>query len=178
MQQHSYLGLANYPVLSIVKGVDHDVEHGEDILMLGYGAVLMAPFFAPIAPPNILLPLMALSFVLSVYFSHRNFQRIQRKLATATTMLESQDLSILRPITDIVKEHSQQSLTESFNPLKNPMRTAKSFLGGILINPFWVPIFYTLGMQFVEDNQVCLLNKAVITVEDKIKYCQSKNLRE
>lgn len=170
MQQHSYLGLTNHPVISIVTGVDHDVEHGEDILMLGYSLVLMAPFFAPIAPPRILLPLMALSFILSVCFARRNFHSIQRKLATATTMLENQELSVLRPITDIFQEYPQQSLTESFNPLKNPLRTAKSCLGGLLINPFWMPIFYTLGMQFVEDKQLYLLNKAVINVENKIKH--------
>lgn len=168
MQQHSYLGLTDHPVVSIVKGVDYDVEHGENILMLGYSFVLMAPFFAPFLPPKILLPLMTLSFILSVCFSRRNFHNIQRKLATAITMLESQELLALRPITDIFKEHPQQSLTESFNPLRNPRRTLKSCLGGLLINPFWMPIFYTLGMQFVEDNQLYQLNKAVISVEDKI----------
>lgn len=169
-QQPSYLGLTNHPVVSIVKGVDRDVERGEDILMLGYSAVLMASFFAPIAAPKILLPLMALSFIVSVCFARRNFHSIQRKLATAIIMLESQELSVLRPITDIFKEHPHHTLAESFNPLKNPMRTTKSLLGGLLINPFWMPIFYTLGMQFVEDKQLYLLNKAVISVEDKIKH--------
>lgn len=170
MQQHSYLGLTNHPVVSVVKGVDHDVERAEDILMLGYSAVLMAPLFAPIAPPKILLPLMALSFILSVCFARRNFYGIKQKLATAITMLESQELSILRPITDIFKEHPEQTLSDSFNPLKNPKRTLKSVLGGIIMNPFWMPIFYTLGMQFVEDKQFFLLNKAVICVEDKTKH--------
>lgn len=170
MLQHSYLRLTNHPVVSIVKGVDRDVERGEDILMLGYSAVLMAPFFAPFAPPKILLPLMALSFIVSVCFARRNFHGIQRKLDTAVITLESQELSALHPITEIFKEHPQQTLSDSFNPLKNPKRTAKSFLGGILMNPFWMPIFYTLGMQFVEDKQFFLLNKAVISVEDKTRH--------
>ena len=172
MQQHSYLGLTHHPVVSIVQAVDHDVERGEDMLMLGYSAVLMAPFFAPITPPRILLPLMALAFILSVCFTRRNFHHIQKELATAISLLESQHLSLLQPIIDIFKEHPQQTLTEGFNPLKNPMRTLKSFAGGILINPLWMPIFYTLGMQFVEDKQLYLLNKAVIDVEDNIKHRQ------
>jgi hypothetical protein len=170
MQQHLYQELTNHSVQSIVIEIDHDVERGEDILMLGYSAVLMAPFFAPFLPPKILLPLMTLSFILSVCFTRRIFQGIQQKLATVITMLENQELSLLRPIIDIFKVHPQQSLTEGFNPLKNPMRTAKSLLGGLLINPFWMPIFYALGMQFAEDKQLYLLNKAVITVEDKIKH--------
>lgn len=169
-QQHSYLGLTHHPVISIVKSVDRDVERGEDILMLGYSLVLMAPLFAPLVPPRILLPFMALSFILSVCFARRNFHSIQRRLDTAILMTETQDLSVLRPITDIFKEHPQHTLTEGFNPLKNPLRTLKSFLGGILINPLWVPIFYTLGLQFAEDKQLHLLNKAVISVEDKIKH--------
>jgi hypothetical protein len=169
MQKHSYLELTDRPVVSIVTGVDHDVERGEDILMLGYSLVLMAPFFAPIAPPRILLPLMALSFILSVCFARRNFHHIQQNLAKDITTLESQELSLLRPITDIFKEHPQQSLSDGFNPLKNLRRTVKSCLGGLLMNPLWMPIFYTLGMQFAEDKLLFLLNKAVISVEDKIK---------
>jgi hypothetical protein len=37
-----------------------------------------------------------------------------------------------------------------------------------MINPFWGPIFYMLGVQFVEDKQLVVLNKAVIEVEDKV----------
>ena len=176
MQQHSYLGLSHHPVLSIVTGVDHDVERGEDILMLGYSAVLMAPFFAPFTSPKILLPLMALSFMLSVCCARRNFHGIRQKLANAILMIESRELLILRPISDIFKEYPQQSLTDSFNPLKNLKRTLKSLLGGLLINPFWMPIFYTLGMQFVEDKQLFLLNKAVICVEDKIKHWYGESI--
>ena len=150
--------------------VDQDVEHGENILMLGYSLVLMAPLFAPITPPRVLLPLMALCFILSVCFARRNFYNIQKKFATAILMTEHQDVSVLRPITDIFKEHPQHTLTDGFNPFKNPMRTLKSFLGGILINPLWMPIFYMLGLQFAEDKQLHLLNKAVISVEDKIKH--------
>ena len=170
MQASSSFDLAHHSVVSIVETVDHDVERGEDTLMLGYSAVLMSPFFAPIAPPHILLPLMTLCFILSVCSARRNFQGIQQKLTTAIATLEDRELWVLRPIMDIFKEHPKHTLTESFNPIKNPMRTLNSFVGGLFMNPYWMPIFYTLGMQFVEDKQFYLLNKAVISAEHKIKY--------
>jgi len=76
----SYLDLAKHPVVSMVKSVDQDVERGEDMLMLGYALVLMAPIFAPIAPPHVLLPLMAIAFVASVCMARRNFHSIQKKI--------------------------------------------------------------------------------------------------
>jgi hypothetical protein len=36
-----------------------------------------------------------------------------------------------------------------------------------MINPFWMPIFYMLGLQFAEEKQLGLLNKAVIKIEEK-----------
>lgn len=47
------------------------------------------------------------------------------------------------------------------------MRTAKSVLGSVAINPFWMPIFYMLGLQIAEEKQLRLLNKAVISAEQK-----------
>ena len=38
-------------VSAIVKGIDRDVERGEDILMLGLGIVMLSSTFAPVAPP-------------------------------------------------------------------------------------------------------------------------------
>lgn len=166
--QHSYLELNHHPVVSIVKGVDKDVEYSEDILMLGYIVVLMAPLFAPIAPPKILLPLMALCFILSVCFARQNVYRIQQKFNTAIAMLEQRDLSALQPIMNFFKVHPQYTLADGFNPLKNPVRTVKSFLGGVLLNPLWMPIFYALSLQFAEDSQLTLLNQAVITVENQV----------
>ncbi len=165
-----YLHLEPHPIVAIVKGVDQDVEHGEDILMLGYSMVLMAPLFAPIAPPHILLPLMALCFIVSVCWARANFYTIHRRLLSSTELVTDRDLSVIKPIEDIFSQHPQYTLTVGFNPLKNLLRTAKSFLGGLLINPFWMPIFYVLGLQFAEEKQLQLLNKAVISVEKRIQY--------
>ncbi|MGY6275685.1 hypothetical protein [Methylomonas sp. MgM2] len=169
-QTNVYTDSVRHPVVAIVAGVDKDVERGEDVLMLGYSLVLMAPIFAPIAPPKVLLPLMALAFVVSVCVARLNFLRIRDRLALASLNLDSVDLSLLRPINEIFVEHPKTSLTQGFNPLKNLMRTAKSILGAMMINPLWMPIFYALGLQFVEDKQFGLLNRAVIEVEQKIVH--------
>ena len=42
-------------VSDILKGIDRDVERGEDALMLGLGAVMLSSTFAPVAPPIVLL---------------------------------------------------------------------------------------------------------------------------
>jgi hypothetical protein len=176
---NAYLDLAKHPVVSMVKAVDQDVERGEDILMLGYALVLMAPIFAPIAPPHILLPLMAIAFVTSVCMARRNFHGIQKKLSAAMTVTQKHDLSALRPITDVFAEHPKHTLADGFNPLKNLLRTLKSVLGALLINPFWMPIFYVLGLQFLEEKQLQLLNKAVINVEKRIAHlCPKESIDE
>lgn len=167
-QRAVYLNLAEHPVVAIVTGVDHDVERGEDILMLGYGFVLMAPLFAPILPPQVLLPLMAAALVLSVCMTRANFQGIRRKLYQAIDEIAHHDLSVLCPIDEVFAEHPKHSLVDGFNPVKNPMRIAKSLLGALMINPLWLPIFYMLGLQFAEEKQLSLLNKAVILAEDKV----------
>jgi len=167
---NSYLDLAKHPVVSMVKAVDKDVARGEDILMLGYGSVLMAPIFAPIAPPHILLPLMAIAFVTSVCMARRHFHNTQHKLAAAMATSQDHDLSALRPITDVFAEHPKHSLSAGFNPLKNLLRTLKSFLGALMINPFWMPIFYVLGLQILEEKQFQSLNQAVICVEKRTTH--------
>jgi hypothetical protein len=122
---------------------------------------MMAPLFAPIAPPKVLLPLMALTFVVSVCVARLNFLGIRDKLKAALAGLDERyDQSLLRPITDIFAEHPKTTLAEGFNPLKNWQRTAKSILGSM-------PIFYALGLQFAEDKQLNLLNRAVIAAEEK-----------
>lgn len=166
--QTTYLDSTAHPLVAIVAGVDRDVERGEDILMLGYSLVLMAPIFAPIAPPKVLLPLMALAFVLSVCAARLNFLGIRDKYLLAKTGLQDHhDTALLRPIDEVFAEHPKATLTDGFNPLKNRMRTAKSFLGAMMINAFWMPIFYMMGLQFAEDKQLSLLNRAVIAAEEK-----------
>lgn len=166
-QPEPYPNSDNHPVVSIVKGVDKDVERCEDTIMLGYALVLMAPIFAPIAPPKILLPLMALAFILSVCRARLNFHIIRAKLTASMAAHEGCDFSVLAPLLAVFKQYPEHTLTEAFNPLKNLLRTAKSLLGALMINPFWLPVFYALGMQFAEEKQVQQLNKAVVNLEKK-----------
>ena len=116
------------------------------------------------------MTLMALCFVISVYFARKNFQRIKQNLNIIILNLDDRELWVLRPIIEIFKEYPKHSLREGFNPIKNPMRSLNSFVGGLFMNPYWMPIFYMIAMQFVEDKQFYLLNKAVLSAEHKIKY--------
>ncbi len=167
-QDKGYLEQSGNQVIAIVKNLDRDVERGEDTIMLGYGLVLLAPAFAPLLPPSILLPLMAITFAVSATVARLHFYKMARKLTSAVETLESRDQTVLKPISDVFVEHPAQTLAVAFNPLKNFKRTLKSVLGGMMINPFWGPIFYMLGIQFCEERQLFVLNKAVIDVEQKI----------
>ena len=169
-QAHIYSDGVNQPIVSIVQGIDKDVEHGEDMVMLGYGMILAAPLFAPILPPVILLPLMAVVFLISVCCARRHFHKIAEKLKASIASYQDYDFSALNPLLQIFAEHPKHSLADGFNPGKNLARTAKSFLGALMINTFWMPIFYLLGMQFVEEKQLFLLNQAVMKVEERIKH--------
>lgn len=153
---------------AVVKGIDRDVERGEDILMLGFGLVMMSTFFAPIAPPKVLLPLVALTFALSASFARINYRNMARKLLESMEQLNGYEKSLLYPIAAVFIERPMQPLAESFNPLKNLSRTGKSALGGLLINPLWTPIFYVMGMQIIEEKNLGILNKAVQGVMRKV----------
>lgn len=167
-QDQAYLEQSGHPVVSIVKNLDRDVERGEDTLMLGYGLVLLAPAFAPLLPPAILLPLMAITFAASAIAARLHFYKMARKLSVAMAELKSPEAGLLKPVLEVFAMHPAQTLAVAFNPLKNLHRTGKSVLGGLMINPFWGPIFYMLGIQIGEEKQLIMLNKAVIDVEQKI----------
>jgi hypothetical protein len=152
----------------IVKGIDRDVERGEDILMWGLGTVMLSSTFAPVAPPSVLLPLVALTFALSSAFARKNYHNMERKLLVSMAQLEGHEQAILHPIAAVFAERPMCSLTESYNPFKNLKRIWKSSLGGILINPLWMPIFYVMGMQIHEERNLGVLNRAIIGVEQKI----------
>ncbi|MEI6070005.1 MAG: hypothetical protein WCP96_21955 [Methylococcaceae bacterium] len=66
-------GYLNHPfenaIADILKSIDRDVERGEDALMLGLGVVMLSSTFAPIAPPTVILPLVALTFAVSASFA-------------------------------------------------------------------------------------------------------------
>ncbi len=154
-------------VATIVKGIDRDVERGEDVLMLGLGIVMLSSTAAPIAPPHILLPLVALVFAMTASYARINYHNMERKLLKSMESLECHDKIILNPIAAVFVEYPMCSLTESFNPLKNRRRAWKSVLGGLLMNPFWIPIFYVMGMQIQEEKNLGILNRAIIHVEQK-----------
>jgi hypothetical protein len=157
----------NNAVVAIVQGIDRDVERGEDVLMLGLGIVMLSSTAAPIAPPHILLPLVAMVFAMTASYARINYHNMERKLLKSLESLESHDKIILNPIAAVFVEYPVCSLTESFNPLKNRRRTWKSVLGGLLMNPFWMPIFYVMGMQIQEEKNLDILNRAIIHVEQK-----------
>ena len=165
-------GYLNHPfenaVADILKGIDRDVERGEDALMLGLGVVMLSSTFAPIAPPTVILPLVALTFAISASFARINYHEMERKLLVSMAQLDMRDKSLLQPIAVVFVNNPVHSLADSFNPLKNLKRTWKSVMGGILINPFWMPIFYMMGMQISEEKNLGLLNTAIMGVELKI----------
>jgi len=156
------------PVLAIVQGIDRDVEHGEDLLMLGLGIVMLSSTFAPVAPPTVLLPLVALTFAITAGCAHRNYRRMEHKLFASMTRLETHEIALLRPIAAVFIEVPAASLAASYNPVKNLKRTLKSALGGVLINPLWMPIFYMMGIQITAEKTLMSLNQAIIGVERRL----------
>lgn len=168
-QQKSYLNnTVETPIIAIVKGIDRDVEWGEDVLMLGLGVVMLSSTLAPILPPKILLPLVALTFVISSTLAHRNYHAMAQKLKCSMLQLEVYEATLLHPIVQVFKDYPTIPPALSFNPLKNLKRTFKSLLGGLLINPLWMPIFYVMGIQIHEEKNLAILNKAIMHVERKI----------
>jgi len=168
-QDKDYLkGRHGNAISAIIEGIDRDVERGEDVLMLGFAIVMLSSTFAPVAPPSILLPLVALTFAISAGFARKNYHNMERKLLESMAQLDVNEKTVLHPIAAVFAEYPMHSLAESFNPLKNLKRTWKSALGGILINPLWMPIFYVMGMQIIEEKNLGTLNRAIISVERKI----------
>lgn len=155
-------------VAALVADIDRDVERGEDTLMLGLGTVMLSSTFAPVAPPIVLLPMVALTFIVTVFFARQNFHNIQRKLSDSMVHLNYYEKSLLNPIAEVFLELSITPLTHDFNLLKNPKRTLKSAIGGILINPLWMPIFYVMGIQINEEKNLYRLNRAITGIEQKI----------
>jgi len=155
-------------IYDILKGIDRDVERGEDALMLGLGVVILSSTFAPVAPPIVLLPLVAVTFAISASFARKNYHKMERKFSESMAQLDGHEKAILKPIAAVFVDYPMHSLAESFNPFKNLKRTWKSALGGLLINPLWMPIFYVMGMQISEEKNLGILSRAIICVELKI----------
>lgn len=154
-------------VTKIVESIDRDVERGEDIVMAGLCIVMMSTFFAPIAPPAVLSPFVAITFAVSAGLARLNYRKIERKLTDFLVTIEEPEQSKLRPIQAVLKASPYESLGQSFNPFKNIKRTFKSVLGGLLINPLWMPIFYMIGLQIEEEKKLIALNQAVMSIEQE-----------
>jgi hypothetical protein len=175
-KEHSYLTLPfENAVTAILIGIDRDVERGEDALMLGLGLVMLSSTFAPIAPPTVLLPIVAIIFACSAGYARINYHRMEQKLSSSITALEDHEITQLKAITAVFKKHPMPSLIDSLNPTKNLKRTWKSVLGGILINPLWMPIFYMMGLQIKEEANLRVLIQAIISVEQKLAPVIIKN---
>lgn len=169
MTKKSYLDEpAENAVEAILINIDRDVERGEDIVMFGFCVVMLSSTFAPIAPPSVVLPMVALTFALSSSLARINYHAMERKLYEAMALIDDHEKIMLRPIATVFNENPMHSLTISFNPFKNLKRTLKSIVGGLLINPLWMPIFYVMGMQIIEEKNLGLLNQAIIGVEQKL----------
>ncbi|MDO9106139.1 MAG: hypothetical protein Q7U57_14390 [Methylovulum sp.] len=169
-QEKNYLtGLpVDDAVLVVLAGIDRDVERGEDTLMFGFCLVMLSSTFAPVAPPTVLLPLVALTFAISAGLARKNYHRMERKLSASLAQLENHEQAMFRPLASVFAEHPMPPLVDSFNLLKNSKRTINSILGGILINPLWMPILYVMGMQICEEKNLGLLNRAVMDIERKL----------
>jgi hypothetical protein len=168
MKKHYLTDKNDRTVRAVVKGIDRDVERGEDVLMFGLCTVMLSSTFAPIAPPQVLLPLVALTFAITSSLARLNYHRIERRLSESLKYLDSVEQAKLRPICQVFIDLPMGSLAESYNPLKNIKRLTKSAIGGALINPLWLPIFYTMGIQIVETDNLVVLNHAVMQVEKRL----------
>ena len=168
IQDNGYLTVPfDNAVSAILKGIDRDVERGEDMLMLGLGLVMLSSTFAPVVPPIVLLPMVAFIFAVSAGYARKNYHRMEQKLSISMAALEAHEIAKLRAIATVFVQYPMPGLVESFNPCKNLKRTGKSVLGGLLINPLWMPIFYVMGMQIKEEANLGILNKVIIEVEKR-----------
>jgi len=175
-KEHSYLTPPfENAVSAIIKGIDRDVERGEDALTLGLGLVMLSSSFAPIAPPTVLLPIVAFIFACSAGYARKNYHRMEQKLSSSMIDLEDHDIAKIKTIATVFIQYPMPSLTDSFNPYKNLNRTWKSALGGLLINPLWMPIFYMMGMQIKEEANLGVLAQVIIEVEHKIALAVIKD---
>ena len=133
-KDHGYL-IAPFdnPVSAILEGIDRDVERGEDALMLGLGLVMLSSIFASIAPPTVLLPIVAVIFACSAGYARINYHRMEHKLTASIAALDYHDMAKLKAIVNVFKQYPMPSLIDSLNPAKNLVRTWKSALGGLLL---------------------------------------------
>ena len=118
---------------------------------------------------------MAVIFACSAGYARINYHRMEHKLSASMAALDYHDMAKLKAIANVFKQYPMPSLIDSLNPAKNLVRTWKSALGGILINPFWMPIFYMMGIQIKEEANRGVLAQVIIEVEHKLYPVLSKD---
>ena len=136
---------------------------------------MLSSTFAPIAPPTVILPIVAVIFACSAGYARINYHRMEHKLSASMAAIDYHDMAKLKAIANVFKQYPMPSLIDSLNPAKNLVRTWKSVLGGILINPFWMPIFYMMGIQIKEEANLGVLAQVIIEVEHKLYPVLSKD---
>ena len=162
-------------VNDIVKGIDQDLEKSEKILMFGLSFGMFSSLLAPMAPPTVLLLLVALNFIITSSWAHINYHRMEIRFFESTKRLSFQQKAQLNPIAHVFESRTVDPLVDEFNPLKKLKRTWKSVMGGLIMNPLWIPIFYALGIQIGEEKNVYELNKAIIGVEGQLGLSASSS---
>lgn len=155
-------------IVDFIAEIDKDVERGEDIVMAGLCLVMMSTFFAPVAPPPVLLPIVAVVFAISASLANLNYRKIERKIIESAPTINESERAFMLPIQRILKEFPSEPLSLAFNPLRNIKRCVKSAIGGLLINPLWMPIFYMMGMQINEEKKLIVLNRTIQNMMQKL----------
>ena len=114
IKDHSYL-IAPFdnPVPSIIEGIDRDVERSQDVLTLGLCLVMLSSLFAPIAPPTVLLPIVAVIFACSAGYARINYHRMEHKLSASMAAIDYHDMAKLKALANVFKQYPMPSLIDS-----------------------------------------------------------------
>ncbi len=151
----------------LIKELEVRVERGEVILTAGLAVGMFSSLLAPMLPPAILLPALSVSFAVTTILANINYHRMQDRLTSMIVMLDWEQRQKIQPLIGVFKECPVNNLVEGFNPLKNLKRTWKCLLGGLIMNPLWIPIFYTLAMHISEEKNLLAFSQAVTKLEEK-----------
>ena len=156
----------------LIRELDRKIERGEDILMFGLAMGMFSSLLAPALSPGVLLPALSISFAITTTLANKNYREIHVKLNALIQFLEWDQRQKLQPLLSVFRECPGNNIADEFNPLKNLKRTWKCLLGGVIMNPLWIPIFYTMGMHIREEKNLVVLNEALM----KIEFGQSRLL--
>ena len=154
----------------LVKELETRVQKGEGILTFGLAVGMFSSLLAPMLSPAILLPALSIAFAVTTILANTNYNQMQLCVNSMIMSLDWDQRQKIQPVMGVFRECPVNNLVDSFNPFKNLKRTWKCLLGGILMNPLWIPIFYTLAMHISEEKNLITLSKAVmkLDVEPKI----------